>query len=85
MENQKYNGWTNFETWQAALWLGNVLDSIKDDNGKITHDDVVAVLDCMTYEQAAEGRLECGLIGDILDRWHAFVNVQEIADRHNEG
>lgn len=101
MENQKYNGWTNFETWQAALWLENeygVLDSIKNDDGKITHDDVVAVLDCLTYEQAAEGRLERGLINDILthgefkgdtglilDRWHALVNIQEIVDNHNEG
>lgn len=23
MENQKYNGWTNYETWAVALWLDN--------------------------------------------------------------
>ena len=101
MENQTYNGWTNFETWQAALWMDNdcgVLDSITGDDGKIKYDDVVALLDCMTYEQAAEGFLERGLIGDILthgefkgdtglilDQWFALVNIQEIVDNNNEG
>ena len=23
MRNEKYNGWTNYETWNAALWLDN--------------------------------------------------------------
>ncbi len=23
MENKKYNGWTNYETWCVALWLDN--------------------------------------------------------------
>ena len=100
MENKTYNGWSNFETWQATLWMDNdygVLDSITGDDGKIKHDDVVALLDCMTYEQAAEGILERGLIGDILthgefkgdtglilDQWHKLVNIQEIVDNHNE-
>ena len=23
MNDSTYNGWTNYETWNAALWLGN--------------------------------------------------------------
>lgn len=23
MDNKKYNGWTNYETWAVALWLNN--------------------------------------------------------------
>ena len=22
-QEQKYNGWTNYETWNVALWIGN--------------------------------------------------------------
>ncbi len=23
MEDTSYNGWTNYETWNASLWMGN--------------------------------------------------------------
>jgi len=23
MTNQTYNGWTNYQTWNVALWIGN--------------------------------------------------------------
>ena len=25
MDTQKYNGWTNYETWNVSLWIGNIL------------------------------------------------------------
>jgi len=101
MENKTFNGWTNFETWQAALWMDNdygVMDSITGDDGKIQYSNVRALLDCMTYEQAEQGILDTGLMGDImthgefkghtgliLAQWHGLVNIQEIVDNHNEG
>ena len=27
MTEERYNGWTNYETWNVALWLGNEQDS----------------------------------------------------------
>ena len=100
MADQTYNGWTNFETWQAALWMGNdydFLESITSDDGKIRYSDVEAFLDRMTYEKAEQGILETGLLGDILTHgefkgdtglvlalWHGLVNIDELVENHNE-
>ena len=98
MENQTFNGWTNFETWQAALWLDNDgwLEILREENN-ITIDGVMEMLDLMTYEKAEQGVLDNGLLGDImthgefkgdtgliLDQWFALVNIQEIVDNNKE-
>lgn len=43
--NNTYNGWANYETWNVALWLNNdenlcfaMLDAIR--NGARTYEDV---------------------------------------------
>jgi len=102
MANQEtYNGWSNFETWQAALWLDNtygLVDGIRNAQGQVLHDDVEAMLDCMTFECLA-GETDHGLLGDILTHtdhsectktkilreWFKMVNIQEIADNLSEG
>jgi len=100
MNNQDntFNGWTNFETWQAALWLDNdgFIEILREDNN-ITLNGVVSMLDLMTYEQAELGVLDTGLLGDImthgefkgdtgliLDQWWSLVNIQEIVDNNDE-
>ena len=98
MENQTYNGWTNFETWQAALWLDNdgFIEILREEDN-ITFEGVESMLDLMTYEQAELGVLDNGLLGDILthgefkgdtdlilDQWFALVNIQEIVDNNKE-
>ena len=100
MNNQDntFNGWTNFETWQAALWLDNdgFIEILREEDN-ITFEGVESMLDLMTYEQAEQGILEGGLLGDILthgefkgdtglilDQWHGLVNIQEIVNNHNE-
>jgi len=97
MEDQTYFGWTNFETWQAALWMGNNYDFLESIDGKIRYSDIKAFLDRMTYEKAEQGILETGLLGDILtngefkgdtglilDLWHGLVNIDELVENHNE-
>ena len=95
MEDQTYFGWTNFETWQAALWMGNNYGFLESIDGKIRYSDVKAFLDRMTYEKAEQGILETGLLGDILREskgdtgsvlalWHGLVNIEELVENHNE-
>lgn len=47
--NNTYNGWANYETWNVALWLNNnealyfaMLDAIR--NGARTYEDVREVM-----------------------------------------
>ena len=77
----EYNGWTNYETWQCALWLDNdaALASITcscagaDDLQAEVHD---YLLD--QYEAPAS------LLGDIVNAWIREVDFEQIVLRANE-
>mgnify|MGYP001026034828 CR=1 FL=1 len=82
MNDNTYNGWTNFETWQAALWLGE-----HDFLGKCQEAGVTAVddymLDLELYD-LANGDWMQGLARDIYNGWISSVNLNEIADTFNQ-
>ena len=47
--NVQYNGWTNYETWNVALWLGNDegLYNLIQDSSVSSYDYLVQILwDC---------------------------------------
>ncbi len=70
MTNTNYNGWTNLETWQAALWLGECM--LQGDNTKeVSAEDIK---DWLT-----------GLLSlDSLSAWTSSVNWREIEEAFNE-
>tara|TARA_R110000772_G_scaffold7665_1_gene25835 strand:+ start:673 stop:909 length:237 start_codon:yes stop_codon:yes gene_type:complete len=75
MNDKTYNGWTNFETWQAALWL--------DDAGSIEGDDLYKdFLEDYLFFMA--GRPETGLAADIFSAWLREVNLTEILEHYAE-
>jgi hypothetical protein len=85
MNNQDntFNGWTNFETWQAALWLDNdgFIEILREEDN-ITFEGVERMLEVMTFE-----RLEAcssSLLSDIVGAWMREVNIQEIVDNEDE-
>lgn len=71
MAGQQYNGWTNWETWLTALWIGEGLideDSIRD--AVREHDgDAYAVgkwVEDMVSEYAHEHVEGVGLVSDLV-------------------
>ena len=51
--NVQYNGWTNYETWNVALWLENDegLYNLIQDSSVSSYDDLVDILwDCGSKE-----------------------------------
>jgi hypothetical protein len=80
MTNQEtYNGWTNFETWQAALWLDNdgVIDWLRED-GNLTVEALTEELEnqIKLYETPAS------LLQDLEGAWRERVNVREIVENN---
>lgn len=45
--SEKYNGWTNYETWNVALWIGN-------DEGLYS-----MARECKDYDQFVQQLKEC--------------------------
>lgn len=86
MNDNTYNGWTNYETWQAALWLDQYgfyslqLDRWEDDGEMPTldSDDVYTFIEEIVLDGSPEG-----LLGDIVSGWLSSVNWVEIANHYN--
>ena len=87
MNDNTYNGWTNYETWQAALWLDQYgfyslqLDRWEDDGEMPTldSDDVYTFVEEIVLEDSPGG-----LLGDIVTGWLSSVNWVEIANHYNK-
>ena len=76
MTNQEtHNGWTNFETWQAVLWLDNedVIEHLRQDDN--------FTVEALTYELEYQIKLcetPASLLQEVVGTWLERVNVQEI-------
>ena len=73
---ERYNGWKNFETWQAALWLKNdgTLDMLRDyDN--LTEEAITRELESLL------DNIPASLLGDIVGAWLSQVYVSEIFNK----
>jgi hypothetical protein len=77
--NEKYNGWTNYETWNINLWVTNeevIYNDMMNHRGMWTANGV----EDFVVEWFPEGTPDMDRISD-----YRKVNWQEIADNWNEG
>lgn len=82
----EHNGWASFETWQAALWLGeaNYMGIVEDRMRDGERDLVIEADDLLDFvEEIILPRDLEGLASDIVTSWISCVNWHEIADAFN--
>lgn len=76
MNNEKYNGWTNYATWRVAL---EIFDETPDAWEEITADDCKDYAEMIVDNGSSEGFALEYALAFLQD-----VNWQEIADHLNE-
>jgi hypothetical protein len=96
MSDTRYNGWTNYETWNLALWLGNDQGSdeywreqtleawnqtSESDTKESRMDDVAYALADQLQRETEDGAPEVnGFYADVLSASIRSVNFREIAE-----
>lgn len=67
-EDKTYNGWTNYETWNVALWLDNDQGSQEHWHGMAKMYLRLSTADSyMTQDEQATGRLAVALKEEVQD------------------
>ena len=94
MENTKYNGWTNYETWNANLWIDNDW-RMSEHIAMITADFFGSYEDLDTITGLVAERIndmfmdmlpdiEPGFFSDVMSASFREVNFHEIARHYVE-
>lgn len=88
--SEKCNGWTNFETWSAALYLNDYAYELIHDEG-MSAEDAAETMKAEVEERignAIDKAEECGAIANEFSKfmWYAFqeINFEEIAKNSME-
>ena len=80
-DTERYNGWTNWATWQVALWFGNdegfynAAKQWQSISGIISRDGALT----LAFELMPEGTPDMKSAKDFVD-----VNWEEVAEALNE-
>ncbi len=53
--DETYNGWTNYETWNVALWLGNDEGMYRLARRKSSYDELIPTLECIYGQITPDG------------------------------
>ena len=81
MTDTTHNGWTNYETWLANVWLGEA-DFTSDlaSQRNLTLDDVAQNIESMIELMTDETREQVhGLGADLMQAAISAININELA------
>ena len=91
MENQKYNGWNNYQTWVTALWIDNDYGSYQYrcelvEQVKEEHEDEEEQENCLAsslknwIEEQNPLADDASVFADLLNSALSEIDWQEIAE-----
>ena len=79
--NSTYNGWTNYETWAAQMWLDSYIQGLVHDKEEVTarhlENYVDSLMDNIEWQSM-------GLFKDLIASAMGNINWEEIAESANE-
>ena len=55
LTDTEYNGWTNYETWNAALWLGSDEGLYNIARTAMDYDHLLEIFECYGIERTGDG------------------------------
>jgi hypothetical protein len=85
--SEKYNGWTNYETWLVALWLDNDEGSYNEMHYMARHSkDVYSLMEQIKemIEELNPLKDQANLFSDLLNGAISECNFYEIAEHYYE-
>jgi hypothetical protein len=74
---EKYNGWSNYETWLVNLWFGDMFNDMAEEGEQLDEDQI----ETMVLEMLeSDGNLpESGFAADIMNAALRSVDWRELA------
>ena len=55
LTDTEYNGWTNYETWNAALWLGSDQGLYEIARRAMDYNHLLEIFECYGIERTGDG------------------------------
>jgi hypothetical protein len=86
MSDKSYNGWTNYETWNVALWIDNEPGTYEESRDMARHArserDLATALQSWVEDMAPD--LGASMFSDLLNAALSEVDWDEIAEHFYE-
>jgi hypothetical protein len=77
---EKYNGWSNYETWLVNLWFGDMFNDMAEEGEQLDEDQI----ETMVLEMLeSDGNLpDSGFAADIMNAALRSVDWRELASHY---
>lgn len=81
MEEKKYNGWANWETWLFNLWFGDYWYEYAKENDITDVQQLAEAMKDYLIELQDETDTEIGIFNDAISNCIREINYYEVAEK----